>query len=68
MWPPSWERSPCSRYVCAGDFIVVAGMFGLNDALEIVPGDLGTETCQILDNTVQLSQRSRESPKKRFHS
>jgi hypothetical protein len=43
-------------------------MFGLNDALEIVPGDLGTETCQILDNTVQLSQRSRESPKKRFHS
>jgi hypothetical protein len=43
-------------------------MFGLNDALEIVPGDLGAETCQILDNTVQLSQRSRESPKKRFHS
>ena len=43
-------------------------MFGLNDALEIVPGDVGAETCQILDNTVRLSQRSREPPKKRFHS
>ena len=41
-------------------------MFGLNDALEIVPGDLGAETCQILDNTVQLSQRSREPLKNVF--